>query len=220
MFSHPWLHGINRRNYIIWTKAFYFIEVPAVLTYIIIANCLGNLHNYARHEKSSGSDSLHIINFFFRQEQQRSLHLSSLQLCSTDRICPSFQSNKLQWAHHMCLYFNSLFSMGKLFRSFPFQIKPFPRSILGETAGKKTMFVVWQIFFYNLKLHVSFWKLTVAWCNIFHIDETSWQVILLWFLALCVTTNKSTCFHLIFNKILNSTPKVSPPNNHEDDKNK
>lgn len=57
---------------------FYFIKVLAVLTYIIIENCLGNLQNCSRHEKSSGdtgSDSLHLISFFLRHEQQIALHL-------------------------------------------------------------------------------------------------------------------------------------------------
>lgn len=64
-------------------------------------------------------------------------------------------------------YLNGLFNMGKSFGSLPFQIKPFPRSILGETAGKKTY---WQVCLYNLKLHVSFWKLTVLCYNIFYTD--------------------------------------------------
>lgn len=148
--------------------------MPAVLTYIIIANCLGNLHNYAKHEKSSGSDSLRIITFFFRHEQQRSLHLcgtlSSLQLqCTRPMLAlgavhpwvakvgcaclpwtgesgSASVAPEETWASDpkltecvpacaqtnynepiMCVYgFNALYSMGKLFGSFPFQIKPFP----------------------------------------------------------------------------------------------
>lgn len=53
------------------------MEVPAILTCIIIENYLGNLHNYSRHKESSsdsGSDSLHFITFFFNHEQQVALH--------------------------------------------------------------------------------------------------------------------------------------------------
>lgn len=53
------------------------MEVPAVLTCIIIENYLDNLHNHSRHKESSsdsGSDSLHFITFFFNHEQQVALH--------------------------------------------------------------------------------------------------------------------------------------------------
>lgn len=220
--------------------------MPAVHTYIIIASCLGNLHNYTRHEKSSGSDSLHIITFFFRHEQQRSLDLCgtlpSLQLVHT-RLMLALGAVPLQIAlagkggrcipptdrwEWLCLCWPlrkrdpvipnrmnmsqlplkqitmspsnvSLTSVacsvwGNYFEVFLSRLKPFPRSILGETAGKRTN---WLACLCNLKLQVSFWKLRATWCNIFRIDELSWQVMFLWFLALYVSTNKSTWFVFI-----------------------
>lgn len=74
-----------------------FNDMLAVLTYIIIENCLGNLHNYSGHKKSSsdtGSDSLHFITFFFNHEQR-------IDLCPHG-ILPCLEMTELSFTFSLC----------------------------------------------------------------------------------------------------------------------